>query len=142
DPAASVKAGMIYDLERRIAESHVSRADSEDVHKANNPWATSAFAKSAPGMGWPAFFEGTGIEGQRTIMVWHPSGTIGISALVASQPLEVWKAYLKFHTLDHNLYVLPKPFRDEAFAFYGRTLSGAQAPRERWKRAVDATNAA
>ena len=31
---------------------------------------------------------------------------------------------------------------EEAFAFFGRQLTGAEAPRERWKRAVDATSAA
>jgi predicted metalloendopeptidase len=36
--------------------------------------------------------------------------------------------------------VLPKVFVNERFAFYGRTMSGTPEIRERWKRAVDATN--
>ena len=35
---AAERAAHIYALEHKIAEAHVSRVDSEDVHKANNPW--------------------------------------------------------------------------------------------------------
>src|SRR4029077_1834840 len=38
--------------------------------------------------------------------------------------------------------VLPKAFVDERFAFYGVALSGTPKLRDRWKRAIDATNAA
>jgi putative endopeptidase len=139
---AEAKAQRIYTLERKIAESHVSRADSEDVHKANNPWAAADFAKKAPGMDWTSFFQGSGLAGQPKIMVWQPKGVSGISRLVASEPLDVWKDYLTFHALDHDLNVLPKPFRDEAFAFYDQTLSGQAKPRDRWKVSVDAVNTA
>ena len=36
--------------------------------------------------------------------------------------------------------MLPEAFADEAFAFYGTVLTGTPKQRERWKRAVDATN--
>ena len=37
---------------------------------------------------------------------------------------------------------LPKAFVDEQFAFYGKTLTGTPKLRDRWKRAVDVTDAA
>jgi len=66
----------------------------------------------------------------------------GISALVGSVPLDTWREYLTFHLIDHYGGVLPKAFVDERFAFYGKQLSGTPQLRERWKRAVDSTNAA
>jgi predicted metalloendopeptidase len=139
-PNAEAKAGRIYDLEHKVAQAHVSRADSEDVLKANNPWRLVDFAKRAPGVEWVGFFKAAGLDRQRMIMVWQPGAVTGISKLVASEPLDVWKDYLTFHALDHHLGVLPRAFRDEAFAFYGKTLTGAEKPRPRWKQAVDATN--
>ncbi len=136
------KAQRIYALENKIAQAHVSRTDSEDAHKANNPWAVASFAKRAPGMDWASFFQGAGLDGQSMIMVWQPRGVIGAARLVGSEPLDVWKDYLTFHALDHRLGVLPKPFRDENFAFYSKTLNGVQQPRERWKLAVDAVDSA
>jgi len=54
----------------------------------------------------------------------------------------VWRDYLVFHSVDEHAFVLPKAFVDERFAFHGQALSGTPQQRPRWKRAVDATNAA
>jgi predicted metalloendopeptidase len=138
---ADEKAQAILDLETRIARTHASREDSEDVHKANNPWKRSEFAAKAPGIDWDAYFESAGLGRQPDFIVWHPTAVTGESALVASEPLDVWKAYLTFHLLDHYSGVLPRAFVDENFSFYGTALSGTPQIRERWKRAIDATNA-
>ncbi|MBV9692748.1 MAG: M13 family metallopeptidase, partial [Alphaproteobacteria bacterium] len=139
---ADKKAAAILALETGIAQSHVSRADSEDVHKADNPWKRADFAAKAPGMDWNAFFGAADLAAQDDFIVWHPSAVVGISKLAASQPLDVWKDYLTFHLLDHYSSVLPKAFVDERFAFYGTALSGTPQNQDRWKRAVDATDSA
>ena len=54
----------------------------------------------------------------------------------------MWRDYLKFHELDRYGGVLPKAFADERFAFYGKALSGTPQQQDRWKRAVNSTNAA
>ena len=141
DADVSARAERIYALEKKIAAVHASRADSEDVLKANNPWSLEDFASKAPGMDWNAFFQAAGLSGQPMIMVWQPTAFKGISALVASEPLDVWKDWMAFHALDHELDVLPKGFRDERFAFYDQVLSGSPKPRDRWKLAVAAVNA-
>jgi predicted metalloendopeptidase len=141
-PDADAEATRIYDLERKIAEAHTTRTDSEDVHKANNPWALKDFSAKAPGLDWASFFKAAGLSNQPMIIVWHPGGVRGIAALVGNQPLEVWKEYLTFHAIDRASALLPKAFADERFNFYGRTLSGVPQQRERWKRAVSSTNAA
>jgi putative endopeptidase len=139
---AANKAKSIYDIEHRIAEAHVSRTDSEDVHKANNRWTRAEFAAKAPGLDWNAFFDAAGLGAQHTIMVWQPSGIIGIARLVGSEPLDAWRDYLVFHAIDRAAPLLPKAFVDENFKFYGTALSGATELRARWKRAVSATNVA
>ncbi|HEY2092781.1 MAG TPA: M13 family metallopeptidase [Thermoanaerobaculia bacterium] len=139
---AAARSGRIYDLERRIAEAHATVTDSEDVHKADNRWMRADFSEHAPGLDWPAFFEAAGLSGRRSLFAWQPHAIAGISALTASQPLDVWKDYLVFRAIDRAASLLPKAFADENFRFYGTALSGATAQRPRWKRAVGATNAA
>jgi putative endopeptidase len=141
-PDAEAAATRIYALERKIAIAHTSRTDSEDVHKANNPWHLQQFSAQAPGLDWGSFFKAAGLNGQPIIMVWHPQGVTGISALVGNQPLGVWKEYLTFHVIDRASNLLPKAYADEQFDFYGRTLNGVPQQRERWKRAVSATSGA
>ncbi|MCA1817586.1 MAG: M13 family metallopeptidase [Acidobacteria bacterium] len=134
------KAARIYDLEHKIAEAHVSRTDSVDVNKANNPWRLREFPTRAPGLDWASFFAAAGLSAQPMIMVWHPSGVTGIAALAGSQPLDVWKDYLVFHAVDRASGLLPKRFADERFSFYGTALSGTTQQRAREKRAVNATS--
>ncbi|MEP6769645.1 MAG: M13 family metallopeptidase, partial [Acidobacteriota bacterium] len=133
------RSARIYELERKIADAHVSRTESEDVLKANNPWRIQDFPSRAPGLEWGSVFDAAGLSGQPMVMVWQPSGISGIAALAGSQPLDAWKDYLTFHVIDRASRLLPKAFADERFHFYGTVLTGAPLQRPRWKRAVDAT---
>jgi len=137
---AKDKAGRIFELELRIARSHASRADTEDVIKGNNHWTRPQFRERAPGMDWDAYFEAAGLGGQERFVVWQPQALTGIAALVASQPLATWKEYLRYRALDQYAGFLPKAYADERFHFYENVLSGTPQQRERWKRAVAVTN--
>ncbi len=66
-------------------------------------------------------------------------GFVGLAKVANDYDLEVWKAYLKAHFISGMASVLPKAVDDARFAFYGTTLSGQPEQRERWKRAVAAT---
>jgi predicted metalloendopeptidase len=136
------KAALILGLERRIAEAHASRADSQDVRKGNNHWKREDFASRAPGLDWPAFFEAAGLATQEDFVVWQPGAVTGLSALVRSAPLATWKDYLTLRALERASPCLPRAFVEERFAFYGKVLAGTEALRERWKRAVEATDGA
>src|SRR6185437_13826032 len=106
------RAKTIVALETKIARAQESVLDSEDVHKANNLWRVGDFATKAPGLDWAAYFKAAGLDGQRQIDVWQPAAITGLSALVASEPLQAWKDLLQFHSIDHGAALLPKAFAD------------------------------
>jgi predicted metalloendopeptidase len=139
---SAAKADAIVQLENKIAQAHWTREMSGDVSKANNHWTRAEFGSKAPGMEWDAFFTGAGLDQPQRFVIWQPSAVTGISALVASQPLDAWKDYLTFHAIQSRVGVLPSALYRQSFSFFGPVLSGAQKPRDRWKRAVSATNAA
>jgi predicted metalloendopeptidase len=139
---AGARAQAVVALETQIAQAQGSRADSEDVLKADNTWTHADFAAKAPGLDWEAFFDASGLSHQDTFTVWQPTVIPGVAQAVANTPLAVWKDYLAFHLLNHFASVLPKAFADERFAFYGATLSGTPVQQARWKRAVTETNLA
>ena len=141
-PDADARAARIFDLERRIAEAHASLVDTEDVKKGNNHWSRADFVERAPGLDWTAFFLAAGLENQPGFVVWQPGAVTGISALAKSRPLDAWRDYLGFRAVERASSVLSKAFVDEQFAFYGKVLSGTPKLRDRWKRAVGATDAA
>jgi putative endopeptidase len=139
---AAAKAARVFELERKIASTHVSREDSEDVLKGNNHWARADFPVRAPGLDWPTYFGFAELGQQASFVVWQPRAVTGLAALVASEPLDTWKEYLTVRTLARAATFLTKAFVDEQFAFYGKTLTGAPKLRDRWKRGVSATDAA
>jgi len=141
-PDADAKAARIFELEKRMAGVHATRLDSIEVTKANNHWSRQDFDAKAPGLDWQEYFAAAGLGAQSRFVVWHPGAVTGLSALVASQPLETWKEYLTVRLIEHAGAYLPKAFVDERFEFYGRTLTGAQQQRDRWKRGIAATNLA
>jgi len=141
-PDAAAKAAAILALETRIATAHASAADTADVPKTNNPWKRADFAARAPGIDWAAWFRAAGLDGQATFIVWQPHAVSGLSALVASQPLEVWKDYLRFRLLEHAADVLPKAFRAEHAAMFGGMPANGGASADRAQQALDVTSAA
>ena len=134
------RAARIVELERAIAEKHISLAENEDIHKANNTWKQTDFAAKAPGRDWDEYFRGAGLGKQASFIVWEPGAFTGESALVASTSLETWKDWLAFHVVEAYAGVLPKARNDERFAFFGKVLAGTPEQRPRWQRGVALVN--
>jgi putative endopeptidase len=134
------RAQHIVELEHAIAEKHISLAENEDIHKANNTWSQSDFAANAPGLDWKEYFRAAGLGKQSSFIVWQPTAFTAESALVASTDLETWKDWLAYHVIEAHADVLPKALADERFAFFGRTLSGTTQQRPRWQRGVRLVN--
>jgi putative endopeptidase len=137
---AAARAAKIFALETQMAQVHWTRVASEQVSAGNNHWSRAQFDAQAPGLDWKRFFGAAGLTPQQDFVVWQPSALIGLSKLAASEPLEVWRDYLRFHAIEDAAAFLPKKFVDENFGFYGQVLYGTPQLRPRWKRAVSATN--
>ena len=54
--------------------------------------------------------------------------------------MDDWKIYLRWHVLHGAAPALSKEFVEEDFNFFGKTLTGAQQLKPRWKRVVAATD--
>ncbi len=140
DPAAQ-RAEAVLALETAIARSHANAADSANDRNADNHWRRTDFALQAPGMNWPVFFAAAGLSRQADIVAWQPGAIKGSAALVASQPLSVWKDYLRFHIVHRYADVLPRSIAEPARDFHAAlAATSVQVPRE--QRAIAATNQA
>ncbi len=134
------RAEKIIALEHAIAQKHTSLADNDDIHKANNVWKQADFSKNAPGLDWAEYFRGAGLSKQASFIVWQPTAFAGESALVASESLDTWKAWLAYHMIEDYAPYLSSNFADERFDFFGKTLSGAPQQRPRWQRGIAIVN--
>jgi putative endopeptidase len=141
---AEQRAEAVMALETALAQSHATREASAEDRNADNLWTRADFARQAPGMDWSAFFAAAGLARQPTFVAWQPGAVKGVAALLASQPLQTWKDYLRFHVLHRHADVLPRAFADEAVAVRAATVAGPAPPRRasREQRALDATQSA
>jgi predicted metalloendopeptidase len=140
DPAAA--AGRIMDLETKIARAHATREESEDFAKGATVWTRAELEKNAPGIDWAALLNAAQLGGAQKFQAYHSTAIPKLAALVGSEPLDAWKDWLAFHTLNQQANVLPKPFRDASFAFNGTALTGAPKERPRDQLAMNAVSSA
>ncbi len=137
----TARAERIMALETKMAGVHVDRVTSQDVHKANNPATMAQLSSNAPGLDWKVYLRAAELEKQPTFIIWQPGAIKGLSALVGSEPIETWKDWFLFHTLNQNAVYLPQAYDDLRFSFYGKTLQGTPQQRDQWKRAIASVNA-
>ncbi|MEY3905365.1 MAG: hypothetical protein RIR59_188 [Pseudomonadota bacterium] len=136
---ALAKAEAIYALEEKIAKTHWTSAESRQIDKLYNPAAVTDLTTLYPGFGWSRFIEAAHLGGQQVLVVTQQSAIKGAADLIAKEPLNVWKDYLKFHMIADAAPYLSKAFVDERFQ-WTKTLTGTPQLKDRWKRGVDLVN--
>jgi putative endopeptidase len=136
---APARAGRVFNLESEMAKVHGTRVESEDVHTPVS-WTSAEVQRQAPGLEWAELLDAAGLKDAPVFIVWHPKAIAGLSALTASQPIDAWKDWLAFHTIDDASPFLSEAFVEERFTFRSKTLSGIPEQRPRWQRAIDFTS--
>ena len=138
---AQARAQRIWDLELKIARAQATREERDDWSKATQIWTQADFANKAPGLDWKTFFDAARLGGQQKFEAFDAGAIPKLAALVGSEPLESWKDWMTFHQINQNTSVLPSKLDQLSFAFNGTELTGAEQPRPRDKRALNAVSA-
>ena len=138
DPQGSAK--RIMDLETKIAKAHETREQSEDLKNGSQVWTRAQLEQKAPGIDWGALLGAAQLGNVQKFDAYHFAAIPKLSALVASEPLQGWKDWLTFHTLNQQANVLPTPIRNASFAFNGTVLQGVTKMRPRDISALNATS--
>ena len=139
DPKAA--ADRIIALETKIARAHATRAESEDFAKGAKVWTRAELERQAPGIDWAALLNAAQLGSAPKFQAYHAAAIAKLAALVASEPLDSWKDWLVFHTLNQQAIVLPKAIRDASFAFNGTALNGTTEQRPRDALALNSVGA-
>ncbi|MEP6835029.1 MAG: M13 family metallopeptidase [Gemmatimonas sp.] len=135
------RAEAVLQLETAIAQSHATSAQSANDRNADNVWTRAEFARRAPGVDWAAFFASAGLGKQESFVAWQPTAITGFAALIASQPLDVWKDYLRVHLVATYAEVLPHAVGEHALALQ-KARSGQSQQSPRAQRAIEVTQLA
>ncbi len=137
---AAAHAKAVLDLETRLAKASKSRVELRDPKANYHPMKPKQLVAAAPGLGWPRFFQDLGVGEQPDLNVGQPTFFRELGKLASAVSLDTWKAYLRWHLLNHYADKLSKAFVNEDFHFKGTVLTGVPQMRPRWERVLEATD--
>ncbi|PWD50142.1 peptidase M13 [Serinibacter arcticus] len=135
---AAEAAAVVVALETRLAAGHWDRVRDRDAVATHNPTTHTELATLLAGFDLAAWFAGIGITDAmlERIDVREPDYLTAFAAAWGEVDLEEWRTWLTWRVVRSRAPYLTRAVVAENFDFYGRTLTGAQEMRERWKRGV------
>jgi predicted metalloendopeptidase len=140
DPAkAAADAKLVVELETKLAKSSMSRIETRSPEATYHITPVAELVAMTPNIDFARFLHAIGVD-QQSVNVAHPQFFKNVSEMIASSPLEAWKAYLRWRVLDTAAPTLSHAFADEDFAF-SSVISGQKEQQPRWQRCVRAADA-
>ena len=132
-------AAQIVALETKIAAAHWDVVKRRDADLTYNLRTFAELRSEATGFDWAGVAARVGRhpdEQAAEVVVRQPDALTAFAALWDSEDIEDWKRWLRWRVISGRASLLTDDLVDENFAFYGRTLSGTEQMRDRWKRGV------
>ena len=131
-------AARIVALEGELAAAHWDVVRRRDADLTYNLRKFTDVSNEAPGFDWAGWITALGAspEVADEFVVRQPDYLTAFAALWAAEDLPVWKDWLRWRVIHARAPLLTDELVAEDFAFYGRTLSGTEEIRDRWKRGV------
>jgi len=137
---AKVEAAAIMGLETRIAKAQWTPEQNRDPVKTYNPMTLKQLAAKAPGFDWQGYLAAGQLVDPPFVSIAQPSFAWTAARLIQSEPLDVWKAYLRVRLIDAFASELPADVRAARFQYRGVALAGTPTDIPRWERAVGTLN--
>ncbi|HEY2549865.1 MAG TPA: M13-type metalloendopeptidase [Streptosporangiaceae bacterium] len=135
-PDAGDAAGRVLALETAVAGQHWDNVASRDEEKTYNLLSWHDVLSQGPDLrGWLAALDPPAGAFDE-IVLRQPSFSTGLASLLTGEHVPAWRDWLCWRVIHSAAGYLSEAFVQEDFDFYGRTLSGTQQVRERWKRGV------
>jgi putative endopeptidase len=133
---ATGQADTVIALETKMAKLQWSKVENRDPQKTYNKLDLAGLKALSGDIDWTNFLQAAQVGAATEANINQPSYVKGLGELIASEPLAVWKDYLRARMLDHFAPVLPNPYVAASFLYHDQTLAGAKEMRPRWKRGV------
>ncbi len=137
---AKNNAQTLMRMETALAKASLTRVEQRDPYKLKNKMDLPALENLTPNFDWQTYYTQLQYPKITVLNVTAPAFFKQLNAELASEPLENWKTYLRFHVADLSSPYLSANFVQENFDFYRKYLRGAKEMQPRWKRCVQYTD--
>jgi putative endopeptidase len=135
-PDASQAARRVVALETAVAGHHWDNVANRDREKTYNLFTWADALSQGPDLrGWLAALDPPASAFDEVVLR-QPSFSTGLVSLLTDEHVPAWRDWLCWQVIHNAAGYLSEAFVSEDFDFYGRTLTGTPALRERWKRGI------
>jgi len=130
---APEQAKVVLDFETALAGSVMTIAEKRDPEKTYHPMDLAGLRALAPAFDWALLLREVGLPESTPVNVAEPEFLKKVNQQLTAVPLDQWKVWLRWRTLELSAPYLAHPFADESFHFRGTVLSGVQQAPPRWE---------
>ena len=136
-------AKMVMELETRLAKAQYTNEENRDPFKTYNKMDFDKASTVAAGIDLKIYFAEIGLPKLTSFNMCQPEYFAEVGKILNEpKSLEAIKAYYAWNVINSAASYLSSNFVNANFDFYGRTLSGAEQLRPRWKRVTNAVDGA
>ena len=138
---AAATADNVFVMETAMAKASRKLADLRDPYKNYNKMSWAQLEKLSPNFDWKYYRTTTGANKVDSVIIGQPEFFTAFNNLLQTTALATWKQYLIVRLIQANAAYLDSQTFNNFFAFR-KSLTGATAPRARWKRVLDSEESA
>jgi putative endopeptidase len=139
---AAANAKTVMAIQMRLASASKAPVELREPEKNYNKMSVAQLAQMTPNFSWTDYMTGRGVPPVQELNVGQPAFVSEVNQMLAEVPLDQWKTYLRWMTINSAAPRLSKAFVDENFNFYSRYLQGTREQQPRWRNCVAATDGA
>lgn len=129
-------AAIVMSIETQLARASLTRVEQREPHNLFHKLGRGQLRQLTPEFEWDEYLKDIGLEKITVVNVTEPKFYRELARVLDAISLADLKIYLRWHLLHDSAPYLSPAFDQENFAFFGRTLRGAQVESPRWKRCV------
>lgn len=123
-------------IETRLAKAARSMTELRNPEANYNKMTYAELKELAPAVEWDAYFKNFRIAGVKNLVVGQPEAIKEASSILAEESAEALQNVYLWHAMNLAASYVDDEARAIEFDFWGRTMSGKQEDKPRWKRAV------
>ncbi|HEX6124620.1 MAG TPA: M13 family metallopeptidase [Pyrinomonadaceae bacterium] len=137
---AAANAATVMEFQTRLAKASLTPVERRNPDNNYNKVTVTAASELTPEFSWTQYMAARSVPSVTEMNIAPPKFFTEVNAMLKDVPVESWKTYLRWMTINSAAPFLSKAYFDENFNFFGRYLAGQKEPQPRWKRCVQSTD--
>jgi putative endopeptidase len=137
---AKANADSVMKMEMRFANASKDLVQLRDPESNYHKMTLAEADKLTPNFSWEKYSAGIGAPKFTEINIGQPEFFAEFSKMMTDVPMADWKTFLRWNVVNSLAGSMAKPFDDQNFDFYNKTLYGVKEQQPRWRvcsRAAD-----